>query len=120
MAEKEAAAGGADKPAKKKRARPAGSLPRDQKKCRVSGCKRPYRAKGYCKTHYRLWRRGTIAKKPGVKAPRYRLCGKEDCKKPTFAGGLCQAHYDEVFKKQAAKPAEAAATPPEAPAAPAA
>ena len=38
----------------------------EAQKCTVEGCKRPYRAKGYCVTHYKLWRRGELE---GHKAP---------------------------------------------------
>jgi hypothetical protein len=57
-------------------------------KCTVANCKRPYRAKGYCVTHYKLWRRGEME---GHKA-RYKLCSKEGCKKPSGRYGLCDEH----------------------------
>jgi hypothetical protein len=60
----------------------------DERKCSVANCKRPYRAKGYCVTHYKLWRRGEIE---GHKA-RYKLCSKEACKKPAGRYGLCDEH----------------------------
>ena len=63
------------------------------KKCRVEGCKRPYRAKGYCNVHYRKWRRGELAK------PRYKICSAEDCRKPMVRWGLCQAHLDAAQSK---------------------
>jgi len=59
-----------------------------EKKCTVEGCKRPYRAKGYCVTHYKLWRRGEVE---GHKA-RYKLCSKEGCKKPAGRYGVCEEH----------------------------
>jgi hypothetical protein len=59
-----------------------------EQKCSVEGCKRPYRAKGYCVTHYKLWRRGEVE---GHKA-RYKLCSKEGCKKPAGRYGLCAEH----------------------------
>lgn len=59
-----------------------------EQKCAVEGCKRPYRAKGYCVTHYKKWRRGEME---GHKA-RYKLCSKEGCKKPTGRYGLCDEH----------------------------
>ncbi len=58
------------------------------KKCSVESCKRPYRAKGYCVTHYKLWRRGELE---GHKA-RYKICSKEACKKPAGRWGLCDEH----------------------------
>jgi hypothetical protein len=57
-------------------------------KCSKEGCKRPYRAKGYCVTHYKLWRRGELE---GHKA-RYKLCSKEGCKKAAGRHGLCEEH----------------------------
>ncbi len=56
--------------------------------CSVADCKRPYRAKGYCVTHYKLWRRGEVE---GHKA-RYKICSKEACRKPALTFGLCAEH----------------------------
>lgn len=87
-----------------------------EKKCSVSGCKRPYRAKGYCVTHYLKWKRGEMPKKP-----RYKICGEENCKKPMFKKGYCEAHYQawSASKKgeapkavEAPKPEGAAAVAP--------
>ena len=62
-------------------------LPREQKKCRTEGCKRPYRAKDYCNVHYRLWRHGKLPK------ARYKICTKEGCRKPrAVPGSLCDEH----------------------------
>ena len=73
------------------------------KKCSVEGCKRPYRAKGYCVTHYKLWRRGELE---GHKA-RYKLCSKEACKKAAGRYGLCDEHRG-VAPKEGEAPAPAA------------
>jgi hypothetical protein len=73
------------------------------KKCSVEGCKRPYRAKGYCVTHYKLWRRG---EQEGHKA-RYKLCSKEACKKAAGRYGLCDEHRG-VAPKEGEAPAPAA------------
>jgi hypothetical protein len=70
------------KAAKKEAAAAAG------KACSVKDCKRPYRAKSLCVTHYKLWRRGELE---GHKA-RYKTCSKEGCKKPREFGGLCAEH----------------------------
>lgn len=61
---------------------------RAQKKCKVEGCKRPYRAKAYCIMHYRLWRHGELPKS------RYKICTKEGCKKPRAgtSGSVCAEH----------------------------
>ncbi len=59
---------------------------REDKKCRMEGCKRPYRAKEYCNVHYRQWRHGKLAK------ARYKICTKEGCRKPRAKGSLCAEH----------------------------
>lgn len=63
-------------------------LSRAESHCSVEGCKRPYRAKTYCVTHYKTWRRGELE---GVKA-RYKTCTKEGCRKPRALGSLCAEH----------------------------
>jgi hypothetical protein len=74
-----------------------------KKACTVEGCKRPYRAKGYCFFHYQQWRKGELAHS------RYEPCRAEKCTKRPFKDFLCEQHYNE---KMGIKP--------EAPAAPAA
>ena len=59
---------------------------REEKKCRMEGCKRPYRAKAYCNVHYKQWRHGKLAK------GRYKICTKEACRKPRAKGSLCAEH----------------------------
>ncbi len=71
-----------------------------EKKCSVESCKRPYRAKGYCVTHYKKWRRGEIE----THKARYKLCSKEGCKKPAGRYGLCDEHRGGA-KEEAAAPA---------------
>jgi hypothetical protein len=68
-----------------KAAQAAAAAPR--KPCSVEGCKRPYRARSYCRTHYRLWRRGEFGKKH-----RYKICSHEACRKKRSRGGLCEEH----------------------------
>ncbi len=64
-------------------------------------CKRPYRAKGMCVTHYKLWRRNELEGHKG----RYKICTKEGCRKPRAGafGSFCVEHGSK------AAPAEAAA-----------
>jgi hypothetical protein len=69
------------------------------KACSIASCKRPYRAKGLCVTHYKLWRRGELE---GHTA-RYKTCSKEGCRKKREFGGLCAEHAGK------GAPAEAAA-----------
>lgn len=70
------------------------------KTCKVEGCKRPYRAKGFCNTHFKKWRAGAMPKKP-----RYKTCSAENCRKPLFRWGLCETHYQEEVKAEAPKDA---------------
>lgn len=73
--------------------------------CGVSGCKRPYRAKGYCYFHYKKWRQGELPHS------RYRTCSKAECRKKAFKGGLCEQHYGELYKKVEAGAVAPAAAP---------
>ena len=74
------------------------------KACKVEGCKRPYRAKGYCFFHYEHWRSGELPK------ARYTPCTAEKCTKKPFKDRLCQTHYNEkIGKKEGATPAAPAA-----------
>ena len=94
----------------------------EAKKCKVEGCKRPYRSKGYCNAHFHKWRKGELEAKP-----RYKICKEEKCKKPMHKKGYCEQHYGawSASKKpgvaQVEAPAAAPAAPPaaEKPAAPA-
>lgn len=60
-----------------------------EKRCRVEGCKRPYRAKSYCNVHYRQWRHGKLGKS------RYKICSKAECLGKREAMGLCASHLNE-------------------------
>ena len=73
----------AETPAKRTR------LARAESKCTIEGCKRPYRAKGYCNVHYKKWRQGDLPK------GRYKICTKEGCRKPRAKGSLCAEHATE-------------------------
>ena len=55
-------------------------------KCKVEGCKREYRAKGYCNIHYKKWRHGELPHS------RYKTCNSEGCRKRVTAHGLCGEH----------------------------
>lgn len=65
------------------------------KACSKEGCKRAYRAKGYCKAHYKMWRHGKLAK------PRYKRCHDYGCTKPMGLGrhGFCEEHYTNYYVK---------------------
>lgn len=71
--------------------------------CKVEGCKRPYRAKGYCFHHYKAWRQGELG------ASRYNPCKAEKCTKRPFKAGLCQTHYNEKMGIKETPPAAPAA-----------
>ena len=75
-----------------------------KKTCTVAGCKRAYRAKGYCFFHYKKWRREELEKAPR----RWKACSKPECKKKVVEHGLCQEHF-EAWKKSRKKNQAAAA-----------
>ena len=89
------------------------------KACTITGCKRPYQAKGYCTVHYHQWRQGKLPK------PRYNTCNfgvkklkrneKKECLKKIFKNGLCEEHFKAAFSKPepAPAPAPAAVSTPE-------
>jgi len=71
------------------------------KVCKVEGCKRAYRAKGYCRVHYNKWRKGELGK------ARFKICKMEGCKKPRFQQAYCEEHFkSEVLKKAAEEKSE--------------
>lgn len=63
--------------------------------CKIKGCKREYRSKGYCVAHYRKWRNGQY----GI--ARYKTCNSNDCRKPMTLNrhGLCEDHYQKLYVK---------------------
>ena len=64
--------------------------------CKIEGCKRPVRAKGYCRIHYRKWRRGEYGKS------RYKPCRVEGCTRRRYQGAYCEEHYKSKVLKKAA------------------
>jgi hypothetical protein len=100
--------------AKGRRAAPKG-IGNGKKACTVEGCKRGYRAKGYCFFHYKKWRHGELPH------GRYKTCSTLECRKPVAQHGLCEEHFKswvssrkgaaapEAAKPAAAEPAPAAA-----------
>lgn len=69
------------------------SAPKIAKQCRIEKCKRTYRAKGYCGTHYTLWRQGTYGR------ARYKHCKQVDCKHAMALNrhGYCENHYQALY-----------------------
>ena len=78
----------------------------DERCCKISKCKRPYRAKGYCQSHYKMWKRGEYG------LARYKTCKANDCRKPMTLNrhGLCEDHFQSIYVKGVAAP-KPAATP---------
>ena len=66
--------------------------------CTIEGCKRPYRAKGLCISHYKMWRHNDLEGHKG----RYKICTKEGCRKPRFFGSLCLEHSGKAPAAEAA------------------
>jgi len=75
-----------------------------KKTCKMKDCKRPYRAKGYCTTHYQEWRKGSLPKAHyltchhGVK--KLKRGEKKECLKRVFQAGLCEEHYKATRKNK--------------------
>ena len=57
--------------------------------CDVEGCERAHLAKGYCSSHYRLWRRYGDTDKRKIRG----ICNIEDCTKSHYGRGYCNMHY---------------------------
>lgn len=77
----------------------------EEQRCEVEGCKRAYRAKGYCNVHFKKWRRGELSRKG-----RYKTCHEEKCTQPQAQRGLCAKHYEEwVASRKGTNSAPAAA-----------
>ena len=66
-----------------------------EKHCRIASCKRDYRAKGYCDSHYKQWRQGAFGKK------RFKACGDIGCVKPMALNrhGYCEDHFQSYYVK---------------------
>ena len=86
---------------------------KQENKCKVENCKRPYRAKGYCNVHYKKWRGGEFGK------TRYKTCKNEGCHKPMKRFGMCAEHFEAwmASRKGTATAAASPTAPAEAPAA---
>ena len=95
-ATKAASAAGAKGAKKVKKAAPApepmGTKP---KRCRIKSCKKEYRAKGYCQSHYKKWRRGEYG------LARYKICKDGDCRQPMAMNrhGYCEEHFQNYYVK---------------------
>jgi hypothetical protein len=65
------------------------------KPCKMKGCSRAYRSKGYCKAHYKMWRHGKFGK------ARFKRCHDYGCNRPMALNrhGFCEEHYQNFFVK---------------------
>jgi len=97
------------KEAKKKPAKKATQLvaKRSERKCLIAKCKRAYRAKGYCRVHYKKWRQGAYGR------ARYKTCYDHGCLKPMVENrhGYCEEHYQNYYVKGMDAPKAPAAAP---------
>lgn len=57
-------------------------------KCILEGCDRLYSARGYCKKHYKNWRRDNNDK----------LCSINGCDDRFYAKSYCIRHYDQWYR----------------------
>jgi len=78
--------------------------------CRITNCKRVYRAKGYCKLHYKQWRQGAFGR------ARYKTCKEVGCRSPQARNrhGYCEDHFQNYYVKGIAKPVAPAPEKPKA------
>ena len=74
-----------------------------KKTCGVEGCKRAYRAKGYCFFHYKKWRTGELPH------TRYDTCSNAECCKAVAEHGLCAEHFKSWKASRKGAKVEAAA-----------
>ncbi len=83
-----------------KAASPKKKATANRKPCSVQGCGREYRAKGYCRHHYKEWRHGKFGK------VRYKSCKEFECFKPMAQNrhGFCEAHFQSYYVKGVERP----------------
>jgi len=70
--------------------------------CKMESCEKPAVGKGYCASHYKAWRRGSLPK------GRYKICTAEGCRKPrhsTSNGSKCEEHAKKAPAAAEAAPA---------------
>jgi len=78
-----------------------------KKQCTIPSCKREYRAKGYCKAHYRKWRHNEFGH------ARYKTCKDFACHQRMALNrhGFCEEHFQNYYVKGLAQSRIAAAAP---------
>ncbi|MBI3296200.1 MAG: vegetative protein [Deltaproteobacteria bacterium] len=74
------------------------------KTCSITGCKRRYKAKSYCASHYREWRHGKFGSR------RYKTCRDKTCFLPATMNrhGFCENHFQNYYVKGIEQAKEAA------------
>ncbi len=55
--------------------------------CKAKDCTHEVVAKGYCRKHFRLWKRGEMPR------ARYKICTFEKCRKKRAHASLCEEHW---------------------------
>lgn len=69
-------------------------LPAVVKTCRVDGCERASRARGFCNAHWKRWKlHGDPLVHIPIRVPQPTVCVVEHCDKRPQARGLCHNHY---------------------------
>lgn len=66
--------------------------------CSIPECPRPLVARGWCHTHYEMWRRKGDPLAAKVFADNSGPCVKDGCDKPARSRGLCDQHYGRLRK----------------------
>lgn len=61
--------------------------------CSVDGCDRNVKARGYCGTHYALWRRNGKPERISPKVEYPAICTVDGCTSQHSAKGFCAMHY---------------------------
>ncbi len=77
-----------------------------KKPCSISGCERPFLAKGVCGTHYARYK-ATGSYDLVLRASG---CSKENCQGKYYGRGLCSRHFEE-FRRASGYHAKAARKP---------
>jgi hypothetical protein len=72
------------------------------RKCEFSGCDRPHKAKGYCRSHWEQSKRGSVLHEIRPCRyrgnPRYEKCGVDGCAAAPVGKGFCYTHYYVLYK----------------------
>ena len=66
--------------------------------CKVVGCEREHRAKGYCHMHHRRWRRTGEVGPIEPQADRDPICTIDECERGHKALGYCELHYERLTR----------------------